>query len=99
MSFVTATAAGALAWMGGMLVLGLGGRPVLILLAIGAALVTQRRWLGVLPLLDRSQLLNHVDRCNALAATAPPGERPPPHPLTSLATRMRGQADGATGLR
>lgn len=51
MSFVTATAAGALAWMGGMLVMGLGGRPVLILLAIGAALVTQRRWLGVLPLL------------------------------------------------
>ena len=58
-----------------------------------------RHPLGVLPLLDRSQLLNHVDRCNALAATAPPGERPPPHPLTSLATRMRGQADGATGLR
>ena len=58
-----------------------------------------RHPLGVLPLLDRSQLLNHVDRCNALAATAPPGERPPPHPLTSLATRIRGQADGATGLR
>lgn len=58
-----------------------------------------RHPLGVLPLLDRSQLINHVDRCNALAATAPPGERPPPHPLTSLATRIRGQADGATGLR
>lgn len=51
MTFVTATAAGALAWMGAMLVLGTGGRPVLVLLTIGAVLLLQRRWLGVLPLL------------------------------------------------
>ncbi|MBA4195304.1 MAG: hypothetical protein C0451_12125 [Comamonadaceae bacterium] len=62
-----------------------------------------RHPVGVLPLLDRSALLNHVDRCNVLAAAAPPGDRPLPHPLThpltSLAMEIRGQADGATGLR
>lgn len=60
MSFVTATAAGALAWMGAMLVMGLEGRPVLILLAVGAALVAQRRWLGVLPSLAVGAVLGWV---------------------------------------
>lgn len=59
-SFVTATAAGALAWMGAMLLMGLEGRPVLILLAIGAALVAQRRWLGVLPSLAVGAVLGWV---------------------------------------
>jgi chromate transporter len=51
MSFVTATAAGALAWMAAMLVLGGGGRPVPVMLTLAAIVVTQRRRLGVLPLL------------------------------------------------
>lgn len=51
MTFVTATAAGALAWMGAMLVLDGGGRPVLVTLTLAAIFSSQRSWLGVLPLL------------------------------------------------
>lgn len=56
MAFVTATAAGALAWMGAMLVLGGGGRPVWVTLTLAAIVLSQRCWSGVLPLLAAGAL-------------------------------------------
>jgi hypothetical protein len=51
MDLIVAAAAGALAWMGAMMVMGAGGRPLPVVLTILAAVVSQYRLLGVLPLL------------------------------------------------
>ena len=51
MDLIVAAAAGALAWMGAMMVIGAGGRPLPVVLTILAAVVSQYRLLGVLPLL------------------------------------------------
>ncbi len=51
MTSVTAAAAGALAWMGAMLVLGAGGRPLPVVLTFMAVVFSQQKWLGVPALL------------------------------------------------
>jgi len=57
MTSVTAAAAGALAWMGAMLVLGAGARPLPVALTLVAAIVSQRRWAGVPALLGVGALV------------------------------------------
>ncbi len=57
MTSVTAAAAGALAWMGAMLVLGAGARPLPVALTLVAAIASQRRWAGVPALLGVGALV------------------------------------------
>lgn len=57
MTSVTAAAAGALTWMGAMLVLGGGGHPLPAVLTLAAAVASQRKWLGVPALLGIGALI------------------------------------------